>query len=341
MRPLGLFLFLTVLVVSFGVGFRLGCNAGLDTSFTPAQPTHNLSPQAPQKKLIKKTQYFQWSALETTNYVDFVRRLRTIGCPERTITDIVRGELTRMYAPRFAEIARTGNRGNLSSEMQEKSRKRELLKRQIESMMYDQLKLRRAGRSAGVQFTAEEEEIIAEARSQFAPRMRDPTDPVSVELSLSNRAARLNFLSRYLTPEGLRYYKLDREGDAVRVDMLLRGMKPTKEEFLAVADAIEGKDDAVTNGSLQPEVVNQLQHVLRPERLALLLNLQRPEYKAIVTFSKVYQLQLEKVNELVQLRSTMARDTVNVYRQQVEACLGPRLSVVYLANRAIHPAVAP
>src|SRR6185436_7053259 len=187
------------------------------------------------------------------------------------------------------------------SRIQERGRKQLEINREIESIMYDELKLQRPVRSANSLFTAEQEEKIAEAKKQFPSIGIDPTNPESAVASKNNRLARLQFLSRDLSEEQLRYYKLDREGEAHRVEMLVGGMQPTKDEFLRIADAIEGKDSGLINGHFSPELVEALRRALPPERLALLEDLQQPQYAAIREFAFRFQSRPATVGLLASL----------------------------------------
>lgn len=44
---------------------------------------------------------FQWSEIESTNYPVFIRNLRLIGCPERTIRDIIVADVNDLYVQRI------------------------------------------------------------------------------------------------------------------------------------------------------------------------------------------------------------------------------------------------
>jgi hypothetical protein len=44
---------------------------------------------------------FQWSEIESTNYPVFIRNLRLIGCPERTIRDIIVADVDDLYVQRI------------------------------------------------------------------------------------------------------------------------------------------------------------------------------------------------------------------------------------------------
>jgi hypothetical protein len=43
---------------------------------------------------------FRWSQIESTNYLTYVSNLRSIGCPERTIRDLIVADVESLYGPR-------------------------------------------------------------------------------------------------------------------------------------------------------------------------------------------------------------------------------------------------
>lgn len=46
---------------------------------------------------------FQWQQIESTNYVDYVKNLRSIGCPEQTLRDIVSADVIQAYGAKRNE----------------------------------------------------------------------------------------------------------------------------------------------------------------------------------------------------------------------------------------------
>jgi hypothetical protein len=50
---------------------------------------------------------FQWSSIESTNYTSYIENLRSIGCPEETIQDIIIADVAKVYARKRAEILGT------------------------------------------------------------------------------------------------------------------------------------------------------------------------------------------------------------------------------------------
>jgi hypothetical protein len=278
---------------------------------------------------------FRWSQIATTNNQEFVYNLRTIRCPEPTITEILRGTLQRAYGPRFVQIAKEGSFAG-PTRASATAKRREALNAEIESVMYNELKLKRVSRSANTLFTAEQEELITDAVARF-PRVN--ADGANWQVANSNLLARLEILTPYLTEEQMQYYKLDREGGAPQVDKLLRGMQPTKEEFLIVARAIEGQDTSLTNGMINPALMATIQGVLAPDRFALLQNLQLPEYRTILAYAQARRWPNETVNTLLQLRKTIYPIDPTTYQAKVIALL-PQEGPGYLQNKTIHPAAA-
>src|SRR5262245_28192236 len=57
---------------------------------------------APQ--IVTVTNEFQWRQLESEDYKSYIERLRSIGCPEQTIRDIVIADLDKLLAPRVQAI---------------------------------------------------------------------------------------------------------------------------------------------------------------------------------------------------------------------------------------------
>jgi hypothetical protein len=54
--------------------------------------------------VVVRTNAFSWEQLEAEDYRTYINRLRSIGCPEQTIRDIVIADLEKLMAPRVQEI---------------------------------------------------------------------------------------------------------------------------------------------------------------------------------------------------------------------------------------------
>lgn len=53
------------------------------------------------------TPRFQWSQVESTDYPAYIANLRGIGCPERTVREIVAADLDDLFAPRRGPLLAT------------------------------------------------------------------------------------------------------------------------------------------------------------------------------------------------------------------------------------------
>src|SRR5258707_1361896 len=62
-----------------------------------------------QREVI--TNAFQWAQLESEDYRTYIARLRSIGCPEQTIRDVIIADLDKVLAPRVQMAS--GHRKNL------------------------------------------------------------------------------------------------------------------------------------------------------------------------------------------------------------------------------------
>jgi hypothetical protein len=69
-----------------------------------AQNTVTQAAPRPVPSIVVRTNAFQWGQLESEDYRSYIDRLRTIGCPEETIRDIVIADLEKLMAPEMQEV---------------------------------------------------------------------------------------------------------------------------------------------------------------------------------------------------------------------------------------------
>ena len=96
---------LFVLVQRTGVGAKAPAAesfAGRKPSPEPVaqRPLPSPEPQPSQAE----TNSFRWAQLESEDYATYIQRLRTIGCPEQTIRDIIIADLDKLMASRMRHI---------------------------------------------------------------------------------------------------------------------------------------------------------------------------------------------------------------------------------------------
>jgi hypothetical protein len=78
----------------------------LQSHVSPAPAAASVLPAPPV--VIYKTNQFQWSQIESTDYREYIAKLRAIGCPEPTVRDIIITDVMRLYAARRGQFYRNG-----------------------------------------------------------------------------------------------------------------------------------------------------------------------------------------------------------------------------------------
>jgi hypothetical protein len=62
----------------------------------------------PSPVVIYKTNQFQWSQLESSDYRHYIANLRAVGCPEATVRDSIITDVMRLYAARRGKFHQNG-----------------------------------------------------------------------------------------------------------------------------------------------------------------------------------------------------------------------------------------
>jgi len=62
----------------------------------------------PAPAVVVRTNAFNWSQLESTDYRRYIANLRAVGCPESTIKDIILTDVMRLYAQRRGKYYQNG-----------------------------------------------------------------------------------------------------------------------------------------------------------------------------------------------------------------------------------------
>ena len=104
----GLSLALNVALVAW-LALRPSRQAGVHESaatppvVTPA-PAARAAPAVTSASPAARTN-FHWRQVESADYLAYMAGLRSIGCPEETIRDIIVADVNKLYAPRYAALA--------------------------------------------------------------------------------------------------------------------------------------------------------------------------------------------------------------------------------------------
>jgi len=216
--------------------------------------------------MVIRTNAFEWAQLEAEDYRTYIERLRSIGCPEQTIRDIVIADLEKLMAPRVREIEghkeppvywkpdrkelvraietleKTGKKQEVDFEKREIIREllgvdlaAERSKTQGETDFYEErltfLTSDKRSRVRMIMERANREEIALREKSWLE----------NDELTLAERkelqeiaATKEREVGALLTPEELAKYNLWFSDSAYKVRDSFFAMEPSEEDFLAV-----------------------------------------------------------------------------------------------------------
>jgi hypothetical protein len=102
-----IFLFCNLLLFSGGALWwwqRGGGGTGREAALQIAPLDSGTLPPSADPKILTVTNDFRWRQLESEDYRTYVERLRSVGCPEQTIRDIVISDLDKLMASRLSAL---------------------------------------------------------------------------------------------------------------------------------------------------------------------------------------------------------------------------------------------
>jgi hypothetical protein len=225
---------------------------------------------------------FSWRSLPGKDHHEYVRNLRGIGCPEETITVIVRGHLRREIEPQ-----RIKNR--LYMGMGEFVRKEQQLDAEVEGLLAQDIQTAGGVEKTSVLFTRDEEQKIAELRKKY------PQDA----------KRRLAEAAQFLGPQALLDYRLDREGYAGQLQAWLGAFRPTREQFYTIAQALEGLP---LNAGMTSEAEAALDAALGNDTVAQIALLQGQQFRRACGITRALQLPQETTDALLELMTSLSPD---------------------------------
>jgi hypothetical protein len=262
--------------------------------------------RAAAAEVITVTNDFRWRQLESEDYRTYIERLRSIGCPEQTIRDLVISDLDKLMAPRVEALY--GRRADLQfwhseeEELANERNYREISRAQrdidkekravIEELLGADLireRMRLNGQADYYErrlgFLPEERrgEVrkLLEKYDELEERIREKEWAEAEPLTGQDRAAlrRLRTeeqaeLAAMLNPVEREQYELWVSDTANAVRQATYGMEISKEEFLAIYNARKAFDQqwAARDPDLMDEASRQRMEMARQQ---MELDLQR------------------------------------------------------------------
>jgi len=223
-----------------------------------------------------------WQDLQSADLKEFVRRLRTAGCPEETIQDIILAEVNRHYAAKnrelfpdsyanrpfwetqkintdLAEIKKNRERSKRSRELQKE--KSALL---VELLGIDpELERRKAdGFQQYFDYYDNQVSFLPESKRETVRKYLDEFEEKRQEFYARNRglydaqyrdgqrqleAERLQGLAQLLSPQELREFELRQSQIANQISSELQNTRLTREQYEALFDIRKKYGDSIYN----------------------------------------------------------------------------------------------
>jgi hypothetical protein len=255
-------------------------------SETPAIPvTAPIEPSEPEPVVIYQTNQFHWSQIESADYRQYIANLRSIGCPEPTIRDILLTDLMKYFAGRRGQlrtrgrefkfwetndkrILKAGEEADYHEKMEGLDRElpavvRELLginyEREVNKLFIDtqddaeRLKFLDPDKQARIVSLREQYEGLQERIMESA--QNGELSAADFALMETLQQAQKNELAGLLSPEELEEYELRTSRTAERLRDDLVGFEPTEEEFRTLFRAYRELDEKYGSASLDDPAV--------------------------------------------------------------------------------------
>ncbi len=281
---------ITSLLVNAGLGYALvrssqgsapsqvaSAETGVSTATSAAKKKTNGGPSP--TIITNEVKFdFDWRQVESADYKDYIARLRSIGCPDATIRDIIILDIDKLYEPKFVQL-----RDNTAYEPQKfwqenryssNQRKRDPEKAAQLKALYeertalikellgvDEREMRMAyssyddGSQTRLAFLSPEKQELAKelekkygkARSEIYEKAGGTIDTETQKELAALQKKQLAEMKGFLTAEETFEYDIRTSDTARNMKFEFRGFEPTEEEFRAMFAARRAQEDFRTS----------------------------------------------------------------------------------------------
>lgn len=234
---------------------------------TPAAPTASASKSRTVTQVVTNTiaQKFDWNAVESDDYKKYIANLRSIGCPEETIRDIIKADVNKLYESKRKELAGPpkkfefwkANALMTAVADPERTEKERALNKEKRALLIDLLGsapeetpdlLASAAGQMDAMFgflPAEKRnkvfEVLQDMQGKMQKAMKSGApDPEDIRKAQKESEAAL---AAILTPQELLDYNLRLSQTANMMRFTLAGFEPNEGEFLDIFKARKAFDD--------------------------------------------------------------------------------------------------
>lgn len=239
----------------------------------PVQAAVLLATNSPAGKtnVIVRRQFFHWTQIESDDYAKFIDNLRSIGCPELTIRDIIIADVNQLFAQRRANEIVTADSQWWKSEPSLDTTEAAFKKAAELEAERHALLAKLLGPNWNIDITQPSERgtvsldgpvlgslppetkfklqqlaLAASRRAiEYVEAQRKAGQEIDpAELARFRRDHRAE-LAQTLTPEQLEEYQLRHSANAEHLRGILKGFEATPDEFRAIFRAREALDNEI------------------------------------------------------------------------------------------------
>ena len=261
-------------------------------TLAPAAHSATAGKSAPQPAITSRPAPFNWRQVESPDYKEYVANLRAIGCPEKTIKEIIIADVNDLFSARRAAITQTNrfeywraSAGQPTAEQHKRlqelfPQKAELLKdlgievTDFSDLIVDSYRDSLESKDLELDFLSEPKRqslkdlMLRMVQQQIAA---EEGSGAAQDLEQQTQAA----IKALLTPEEFRDYELRTSVPAVQLRSVLKEMDPTEQEFNTIYDSWNAMNahppDSAEYREAQQSSEAALQTLLGPTRFDLYL----------------------------------------------------------------------
>jgi len=292
---------------------------------------------------------FDWRAVESENYKEYIANLRSIGCPEETIRDIIIADVNKLFESRRKELA-SGKRFEFwrtedpfARVMDEEAiQKRAELAKEKKALIKELLGIEVDDPSAlaavanplsmMLDFLSEEKQAkVGELMQQFQAKIARSYSGGSIDVDEMKAIMKMQKefeadLAGILTPEEFENFQLSLSHTAMSMRMEMRTFNPTEQEFrdifairkafddeygyLGLPDAKEERQRRIT---AEQDMKKQIKSMLGEERYKEYERAQDWKFQNIAKFAERNGLQQEAAIQVYEM-DRIAREEIDRLR---------------------------
>lgn len=312
---------------------------GVRAAFLEARPTRAAS--------VVITNQFNWAALESKDYRQYIANLRAVGCPEQTIRDIIIADVSKLYGERMAALNRPKDfkfweAENFKTRQAEEARddqveklnseKRALLKELLDVDLDAEVakwegEPVRDERTEGFlppEKKKQVEALLAKFQEQQDALLEGGEHGAGLRTKTAALQAQLDAaLRQMLTPQEYDLYQLHNSPTAENMRDSLGAFEPTEQEFRDIFKVRKALDDQYSEGpadaaareakaQAQKQTDEQIHALLGDERYRQYVLAQDGRFSAIYDFAQENNLPRQTAEAVYDLRKAADEARQNV-----------------------------